>query len=354
LCDRFETARSARSERDSVVAAHWYILAKFDTRVSAPVQRAAYSQCAMAAKIFNYAMIPFYGAKPLRVTGATILCNAPHFGEHVGCSAFEITDSSGSARKLTGIVHLVAMLLDGDCETWWRSDGFGRWRRSTAGAISARSAGPVEPSSWAGDRRMIFVSMTPDFVRSQINTADAEAIERMGAFYCLHEYAPDVERGRHILLDILSLVRSPAPEHRMREAYLAAALVEWLAGVAGARSRVNVDPYDGLTRGQLRRVDECIDGSPGAELKLSELASAAGVSTYHFCRQFKRSTGVSPWQYVLRWRVDRAAAMLATNPRTPVAAVAAACGFVDQSHLTRVFRRLRRLTPGQFRQSLSH
>jgi AraC-like DNA-binding protein len=308
----------------------------------------------MADKISQYAMIPFYGTKPLRVTGATIVCNAPNFGEHPGCSAFEITDSSGSARTLTGIVHLVAMLLNGDCETWWRSSGFGRWRRSVAGAISARSAGPVEPSSWIGDRRMIFVSMTPEFVRGQIDRGGADAIERMGALYCLHEYAPDVERGRRILLDILELVRAPAPENRMREAYLAAALVEWLAGVADVGSRANVEPYDGLTRAQLRRVDECIDGSPGADLKLSELASVAGVSTYHFCRQFKRSTGVSPWQYVLRWRVDRAAAMLATNLSTPVAAVAAACGFVDQSHLTRVFRRLRRLTPGQFRQSLSH
>jgi AraC family transcriptional regulator len=299
-------------------------------------------------------MIPFYGAKPLRVTGARMLSNAAAFGELPGCSAYEIADTQGSARTLTGVVHVVAMLLEGDCETWWRADGFSRWRHSVPGAISARSAGPVEPSSWKGDRRMVFVSMTPAFVRASIDNAGAETIERMGSFICLHEVVPTAERARRLLMEILALVRRPAPENRMREAYLASALVHWLAEVAAARPRVDVDPSDGLTRGQLRRVDDAIDAAADDALKLSDLASAAGVSTFHFCRQFKRSTGLSPWQYVMRWRVDRAAAMLAANPRAAVASVAAACGFVDQSHLTRVFRRVRRLTPGQFRAVIGH
>lgn len=84
-------------------------------------------------------------------------------------------------------------------------------------------------------------------------------------------------------------------------------------------------------------------------LPLEQLAEAAGLSPFHFARQFKLATGHPPHEYLIRLRVDRAQELLRTNGRAwSMAAVATECGFSDQSHLARHFKRVLGLTPGEF------
>jgi AraC family transcriptional regulator len=78
------------------------------------------------------------------------------------------------------------------------------------------------------------------------------------------------------------------------------------------------------------------------------MAGAAGLSPNHFSKLFKRSTGLSSHQYVIRQRIEKAKALLA-GTNLSVAVVAQACGFSDQAHLTRHFRRLVGATPARFR-----
>jgi AraC family transcriptional regulator len=86
-------------------------------------------------------------------------------------------------------------------------------------------------------------------------------------------------------------------------------------------------------------------------LRLSELAREAGVSTSHFIRSFRQSTGKTPYQFLLHRRVERAQAMM-RDLRKPLAEVALATGFADQHHFARVFRRITRVTPSRYRSSL--
>jgi AraC-like DNA-binding protein len=81
-------------------------------------------------------------------------------------------------------------------------------------------------------------------------------------------------------------------------------------------------------------------------IRLSTLASIAGVSPYHLIRVFGREFGVSPYAYVKQLRVVRAQRML----RAGVSAteVAFAVGFSDQSHLNRAFKAMMGVTPGAF------
>lgn len=81
---------------------------------------------------------------------------------------------------------------------------------------------------------------------------------------------------------------------------------------------------------------------------LSELADAAGVHPVYLARAFRRRYGCSPGEYLRRCRMERAIALLHT-PRIALADIAAACGFVDQSHFTHAFRRQHRCTPAQYR-----
>lgn len=80
---------------------------------------------------------------------------------------------------------------------------------------------------------------------------------------------------------------------------------------------------------------------------LRELARVAGLSSYRLARAFTASLGMPPHAYHLHLRVRRAQLLLRAG--APVAAVALDCGFADQSHLTRAFKRQIGLTPGRFR-----
>jgi AraC family transcriptional regulator len=84
-------------------------------------------------------------------------------------------------------------------------------------------------------------------------------------------------------------------------------------------------------------------------LTIDELAGAAGLSRFHFARQFKAATGHPPHEYLVRLRVDRAQELQRQHGRSwNLAAVAHEVGFSDQSHLTRQFKRVVGVTPGEF------
>lgn len=101
---------------------------------------------------------------------------------------------------------------------------------------------------------------------------------------------------------------------------------------------------------QLKLVVDYINDYLDRELSLDELATIAQLSPYHFCRSFKGSTGLTPHQYVIRQRVERAKLLL-KDGRMGIAEVAIACGFTHQSHLNRHFKRLTGVTPKNFSKS---
>jgi len=99
---------------------------------------------------------------------------------------------------------------------------------------------------------------------------------------------------------------------------------------------------------RLRRIDRLIEERLSDRLALADLAEASGLSLYHFARAFRASTGMTPMAYLQLRRCERARGMLLAGT-AGLAEVAAACGFRNQSHFTRVFRRLEGETPGRWR-----
>ena len=103
----------------------------------------------------------------------------------------------------------------------------------------------------------------------------------------------------------------------------------------------------GLAGGALRRVRAYIEDHIGERISLDQLAQQAGVSRFHFARQFRLSTGESPMGYLRRARIERSKSILQTRDTT-IAEVAVRLGFSDQSHFTRTFGRLVGVSPGSF------
>ena len=99
------------------------------------------------------------------------------------------------------------------------------------------------------------------------------------------------------------------------------------------------------------RVKERLHDGFRDRLRMRDLAQEAGVHPVHLARVFRRFEKRTPGEYQQRLQV-RAACELLRDLDWPLAAIAAECGFADQSHFTRVFRRMAGTTPARFRQSV--
>jgi AraC family transcriptional regulator len=105
----------------------------------------------------------------------------------------------------------------------------------------------------------------------------------------------------------------------------------------------------GLGSARLRRIREFVDARIEDELTLCEMAQAVELSTAHFSRMFRKSTGETPHQFFLRQRVERAKEMLRSADGR-VLDVAVACGFKSQQHFAQAFRNVCGASPTEYRQ----
>ena len=130
------------------------------------------------------------------------------------------------------------------------------------------------------------------------------------------------------------------------EQALAVALVDGHA----VQSRSLLTYRGGLGSARLRRIKELVHAKMEDELTLVELAESVELSTAHFARMFRKSTGETPHQFVLRQRVERAKEMLrSANAR--IIDVAMACGFKTQEHFAQVFRQMCGVSPTEYRRN---
>ena len=96
----------------------------------------------------------------------------------------------------------------------------------------------------------------------------------------------------------------------------------------------------------LQRLDSHIQSNLARRITVAELAQVVCLSPSHFHAQFKDSVGLTPHQYLLKARLDRAARLLRETP-LPLVRIAEECGFSSQSALTTATRRYLGLTPSR-------
>jgi AraC-like DNA-binding protein len=105
----------------------------------------------------------------------------------------------------------------------------------------------------------------------------------------------------------------------------------------------------GAERQAVRRARDYLAEHFAENVMLERLARVANLSPFHFNRVFSEQTGMPPHQFQTQLRVSRAKSLLRQGWTIPQAA--SQTGFADQSHLTRHFKRLVGVTPGQFIQN---
>jgi len=98
----------------------------------------------------------------------------------------------------------------------------------------------------------------------------------------------------------------------------------------------------------LRRARELLHDSCGAGIHLGELAATMGVHSVHLTRAFRRHFGCTPGEYLRRCRLNQAAAWLGSSARS-LSEIAVACGYFDQAHFSRSFKRAYDVSPRAYR-----
>jgi len=131
---------------------------------------------------------------------------------------------------------------------------------------------------------------------------------------------------------------------------LVTALIIHVAQHYGGMSAPVAPPSGGLLPWQLQRARAEFEAHLDGTVSLAAVAAECGLSLSHFSREFTRSTGVSPHRWMTQRRIEIAKDLIMSGD-LPLAEIAIACGFSDQSHLTRAFAGAVGKTPGRWRKS---
>ena len=204
------------------------------------------------------------------------------------------------------------------------------------------------PTTWhlerEGEVRHLHLYLSPTLLQQIATSADidpdtVEFVDTLGMF------DPRIET---IALSLLSELRSEGLGGRLYVESLANILGIHLLRQHSSVKQPSLPRSVGLDRATLRRVSTYIEEHLAEDLSLSELAAVAYLSSYHFARLFKASTGFAPHQYVIGRRIERAKLLLSTT-NWSLAAIAHAVGFAHESHLALHFKRLTGLLPSSYR-----
>ncbi|UCH14787.1 MAG: AraC family transcriptional regulator [Bacteroidales bacterium] len=106
-------------------------------------------------------------------------------------------------------------------------------------------------------------------------------------------------------------------------------------------------------KSRINRVFDYIEQNISKRFSLDELASVSNFSKFHFHRIFHGMTGETPFQFILRVRLERAATYLAANPKKTISEIADECGFSDQATFAKSFRNHFKMSATDWRKNKS-
>lgn len=152
---------------------------------------------------------------------------------------------------------------------------------------------------------------------------------------------------RQLVNALLPVIDGREIASRLFSEYVMLAMREHVAVRYGGLSAEAALLNGNLAPWQQRRVTDFMLAHLDEDIALADLARECRLSVSYFIRAFKRTLGTTPHQWLTRLRVEAAARLLRSD--MPLADIAIECGFVDQSHLTRVFSRHFGLPPGRHR-----
>ena len=159
-----------------------------------------------------------------------------------------------------------------------------------------------------------------------------------------------MQQVRSVMAELFTALRGAfndehgSPEERLRRASAI------LQAVEEPRLHAQAHVRGGLAPWQVRKVTSFIETNLDSSIRSKNLASVVRLSPCHFSRVFRNSFGDSPSEYVIRRRIERAQGLMLSTDAS-LSQIALECGFADQAHLCRLFRRIVGESPGIWRRA---
>lgn len=165
---------------------------------------------------------------------------------------------------------------------------------------------------------------------------------------------PPIDQGGSWIQSVIGLLDAATQQlHCSKEAAQAAieqATSLLLQGQRRLHSRGRSRAPGGLLAWQVRKVQEFVDAHIAGRILVSELGALVQLSEAHFSRQFTRAFALTPHAFVLRRRLELAAQSMLESTDS-LTDIALCCGFTDQAHLCKHFRRSMGVTPAAWRRA---
>lgn len=247
-----------------------------------------------------------------------------------------------NASDIMWFNHVVTLHLGPPTEVEFKSNGDYESTKLLPGQICIRPAMSVSAARTQQPVEFASVSLTPEFMSlacCDLFKLDSIHLEMKSAIS--DPYAESVCRTL-----LQETVKGSPTGNRYAES-LATSLAVHLASQHGGGESQTPPRTGGLTGPQLKRAIGFVHDHLSEDVTLKNMADTAGLSPFHFARQFKLSMGYSPYQFVLRQRIERAKQLLIQGEKS-LAEIAVEIGFYDQSHFAQQFKRHCGITPKKF------
>jgi AraC-like DNA-binding protein len=164
------------------------------------------------------------------------------------------------------------------------------------------------------------------------------------------DYGLSVQHIRTVIAELCSAVRSALDDERGTAEESLRRAAEILHEMGNAEPATKDEIRGGLAPWQVRKVMSHVDAHLNRPIRNEDLATIARLNPCHFGRVFRNSFGEPPHEYVIRRRIERAQGLMLSTD-APLSEIALDCGLADQSHLSRLFRRIVGETPRSWRRA---
>ena len=243
--------------------------------------------------------------------------------------------------------HRLAINIGQPIHYEWKEGN--RWQQIILqpGDFCLQTHGELNFPRWRDDFEFLAIALTPEFVSQAFQEAGVpENIgfqTRRGASDTAiadfaHHFKRELESGSYC--------------GSLYGESLAVAFALHLLECHGDRPQTLRKPSGKLSSQQLKQTIEHVHDCLEEEISLVNLSEQINLSAFHFARLFKNSLGLSPHQYILQSRVERAKKLIAAAAKPNLTDIGLQVGFYDQAHFTKAFKRLVGVTPRGFRKQL--
>ena len=241
--------------------------------------------------------------------------------------------------------HSISIMLGSEYQIDWRLAG-GKLQstKMTRGEVGLTPKGIPTQARWYQDVEFLLISLDSNvFKQLQGDKVDSEHIEIIP-----QRGFPDAQIF-HLGMALKAELAGGCLAGKIYADSVAIALATHLIKNHCTSKQVTSESENNLSERQLRQISDYIHDNLASDLTLKELASLVGMNSYSFCRWFKRSMGVTPHQYVIQSRIERAKFLL-THTKLNIVEIALDVGCSSQSNFTALFRKQVGITPKVYRE----